>query len=206
MPSRIQALLFDLGGVVVEIDFGRAPHAWQSLSQLPLDEIRRAFSFDVPYERHERGEIAAAEYFAHLRAILKLQGSDAQIAEGWNAILIAEIRETLEMIRSVRNKVPCYALTNANALHQGTWAARFPAIERSFDRIFASHEIGFRKPEKRAFEHVAAAIGVPLESILFFDDLPENVKGARAAGLQAVLVRGPGDVRDALRREGMIPL
>jgi len=200
----VRALLFDLGGVVVDIDFDLAFRQWQSLTQLSFGEIKKTFAFDDPYARHERGEIAAAEYFAHLRSVLKLQGSDARIAEGWNAIFIREIPATLELIQSVRAAVPCYAFTNTNPTHQGAWTAVAPRVLHSFDRIFASHEIGLRKPEKRAFEHIAAAIGVPLESILFFDDLDENVEGARAAGLQAVLVRGPADVRDALRREGMI--
>ena len=203
MP-KVQALLFDLGGVVIEIDFERAFLAWQSISALSLDEIRQAFAFDAPYERHERGEIAAAKYFSHLRAVLKLQGSDARIAACWNAIFVREIPETMAMIRSVRSVVPCYAFTNTNATHQGAWSALVPQTLTSFDRIFSSHEIGLRKPEKRAFEYIAASIGVPLPSILFFDDLLENVDGARAAGLKAVLVRGPRDVRDALLQEGMI--
>ena len=205
VESRIEALLFDLGGVVIDIDFERAFRGWQSISQLSLEEIKFAFKFDAPYERHERGEITAAGYFAHLRAVLKLQGSEARIAECWNSIFVGEIPETLEMIRSVRAVVPCYAFTNTNPTHQGAWTAVAPRLVQSFDRVFASHEIGLRKPEKRAFEYIAAAIGVSLPSILFFDDLPENVEGARAAGLKTVHVRGPGDVRDALRREGMIP-
>ena len=203
--SGIQALLFDLGGVVVDIDFDIAFRKWQSISRLSFDEIKQAFTFDIPYAKHERGEIDAAEYFAHLRAVLKLRGSDARIAECWNAIFVREIPETLEMVRAARAVVPCYAFTNTNATHQKAWTAVAPGVLQSFDRIFASHEIGLRKPEKRAFEHIAASIGVPLPSILFFDDLLENVEGARAAGLKAVHVRGPGDVRDALRREGMIP-
>ena len=204
MP-KVQALLFDLGGVVIEIDFERGFVACQSISALSLDEIRQAFAFDAPYKRHERGEIAAAEYFSHLRAVLKLEGSDARIAECWNAIFVREIPKTLELIRSARAVVPCYAFTNTNATHQGAWSALVPQVLTSFDRIFASHEIGLRKPEKQAFDHIAAAIGVPLPSILFFDDLLENVEGAAAAGLKTVHVRSPGDVRDALRREGMIP-
>lgn len=204
VESKIKALLFDLGGVVIDIDFERAFRGWQSISQLSFDEIRRAFKFDTPYEKHERGEIAWPEYLVHLRAVLKLEGSDAEIVEGWNTIFVREIRETLELIRSVRAVVPCYAFTNTNPTHQGAWTAMAPGVVQSFDRVFASHEIGLRKPEKRAFEHIAAAIGVPPSSILFFDDLLENVEGARAAGLMAVHVRGPADVRDALRQEGMI--
>ena len=204
MPARVQALLFDLGGVVIDIDFERAFRGWQSISQLSFNEIKLAFMVDAPYEKHERGEIAAAEYFGHLRAALELQGSDAQKAEGWNSIFVREISETVEMIRSIRDLVPCYAFTNKNPTHQVAWTTMAPGVVQSFDRVFTSHEIGLRKPEKRAFEHIAASIGVPPPSILFFDDLLENVDGARAAGLKAVLVCSPRDVRDALLQEGMI--
>ena len=78
----------------------------------------------------------------------------------------------------------------------------FPALVRSFDRVFASHEIGFRKPERRAFAHIAQATGIPLASMMFFDDLPANVEGAASAGLQAVHVRSPSDVRNALQAIG----
>jgi putative hydrolase of the HAD superfamily len=71
--------------------------------------------------------------------------------------------------------------------------------------VFSSHEIGRRKPERAAFEHIARVLDVPLGSILFVDDLPENVEGAQAAGLQAVLVRSPGDVRTKLEEIGVCP-
>ena len=61
-----------------------------------------------------------------------------------------------------------------------------------------SCELGRRKPERAAFEAIAAAIGVPLPRILFFDDPPVNVEGARAIGMPAVLVRSPTDVSAAL--------
>ena len=200
VTSNIKALLFDLGGVVVDIDFNRAFVHWQSISKLSLAELKATFAFDVPYQRHERGEITAAEYFAHLRDHLQLQDDPLRIAQGWNSIFIAEISETLRMIEATRAKLPCYAFTNTNATHHAAWSAKFPAVVQAFDHIFVSSEIGHRKPDRDAFEFVARTVGVPLASILFFDDTLENVEGALAAGLQAVHVHGPADVRAALQR------
>jgi glucose-1-phosphatase len=200
--SKIQVLLFDLGGVVVEIDFNRAFAHWQSISRLSLAELKATFTFDVPYQRHERGEITANEYFAHLTQHLQLQDGTARIAEGWNSIFVAEITETRRMVEAARAKLPCYAFTNTNAAHQAAWSAKFPAVVQAFDHIFVSSEIGHRKPDRSAFEFVARSLGVPMESILFFDDMLENVNGALAAGLEAVHVRGPSDVRAALQRLG----
>jgi beta-phosphoglucomutase-like phosphatase (HAD superfamily) len=67
-----------------------------------------------------------------------------------------------------------------------------------FPQVFLSFELGLRKPERAAFEAIAAAIGVPLNRIRFFDDTPASVEGARAIGMPAVLVRSPADVVTAL--------
>ncbi|MCX7174053.1 MAG: HAD family phosphatase [Proteobacteria bacterium] len=195
---KTQALLFDLGGVLIDFDFSRAFRAWQPLSRLSLGEISEAFQFDAEYEKHERGEITAFEYFDHLRAMLALEHDYHRIAQGWNSIFIGEIPETLAMAQAARTQLTCSAFTNTNVTHQVHWSAQFPMVASSLDRVFASHQIGYRKPERQAFEHVARELGVPLGSIMFFDDLPENVQGAESAGLQAVLVRSPGDVRSAL--------
>jgi putative hydrolase of the HAD superfamily len=78
------------------------------------------------------------------------------------------------------------------------WSRRYARALEPFRTVFVSCEIGKRKPEPEAFQAVAAAIGVLPQRILFFDDSPVNVEGARAAGLRAVHVRGPGDVEESL--------
>jgi glucose-1-phosphatase len=86
IPS-VSAFLFDVGGVVVDIDFRRALDCWARSSELSADELKDAFRFDQEYERHERGEMPAADYFAHLAVKLRLAGGEATAKEGWNAIL-----------------------------------------------------------------------------------------------------------------------
>ncbi|HZA87390.1 MAG TPA: HAD-IA family hydrolase, partial [Acidimicrobiales bacterium] len=86
--------------------------------------------------------------------------------------------------------------------HQAVWSQRFAEPLGIFTSTFVSSEIGHRKPERSAFEHVASMIGAPPGSILFFDDGPENVVGARDAGMQAVHVTSTDSVRIALARLG----
>jgi FMN phosphatase YigB (HAD superfamily) len=202
-PSQPQLLLFDLGGVLIDIDFNRVFRAWQPLSRLSFEQIQQRFRFDAAYEQHERGEIGAAQYFDHLASVLSLEPDHARILAGWNAIFIREIGETVEMVRAARARLPCHAFTNTNAVHQACWSELFPSVVDAVDGIFASHEMGCRKPERRAFEHIARATGVPLEAMLFFDDTLQNVEGAAAAGLRAVHVRSPADVRSALEAAGL---
>jgi HAD superfamily hydrolase (TIGR01509 family) len=193
-----KALLFDLGGVVIEIDFGRALRHWSSYSDLTPDQLRAAFGFDTAYEKHERGEIEWPQYLQHLRQTLRLTGSDEQIKEGWNAICIAEIPQTLALIGQARKRLPCYGFSNTNRTHQAHWEAAFPRVAKAFEKIFVSWELGLRKPERPAFAKVCAEMGVQAGEVLFFDDTGENVDGARVAGLRAVHVTSPVDVGAAL--------
>lgn len=202
MPTApIKALLFDLGGLLINIDFDHTLRTWSAFTPLPFLELKAAFQQDRAYQQHETGEIDAVQYFDHLRAVLKLNASDEQIAAGWNAVLRDEIAETASAIREARERLrlPCYVLTNTNPTHHAVWRQRNAQLMATFERVFVSSEIGLRKPQRAVFDFVAREVGVPPESILFFDDAMENVAGAKAAGVASVHVRGPADVRAALQ-------
>jgi glucose-1-phosphatase len=198
VPASTRALLFDLGGVVLDIDFDRALASWEPHSRLPAGRLREMFAFDEPFRQHETGRLDDASYFAHLRELLALDCDAAQVEAGFNAILVAEIRETVALLASLRGRVPCYAISNTNPAHVRHIRRAFPGLLDRFDHVFTSHEIGHRKPQPESFLHVLQAIGLPSAEVLLFDDLPPNVDAARALGLQAVLVRSPQDVRAAL--------
>lgn len=202
--SATKALLFDLGGVLVDIDFSLAIKAWSRCSALSAAELQSRFKFDEAYQRHERGEIGAPEYFAHLTRRLELTATAEEVEAGWNAIFVGEIAQTRRLVQQVRQKLSCHAFTNTNASHTQRWSVLYPEVASAFDTIFASHEIGLRKPERQAFDHICRTLQLSPDSILFFDDLAENVQAAQAAGLQAVLVRSPDDVAGALRSLGLV--
>ncbi|HEX7465210.1 MAG TPA: HAD family phosphatase [Usitatibacter sp.] len=195
----VDALLFDLGGVVMSLDWNRAFSRWAGDSGESAEALRGRFRFDAPYERHERGEIGERDYYASLREALRIELTDAQWDAGWGAIFAGEITPTVAAIAKVKGRIPVYAFSNSNAAHQRVWSRRFGAALGHFRKVFVSSDLGKRKPERAAFEAIAHAIGVPLDRILFFDDTMENVEGARAAGLRTVHVRTPQDVEDALR-------
>ncbi len=193
-----------MGGVVFEIDFERALQTWCNWTSLPIEEIQHRFEMDEAYERHERGEIGASEYFAHIRNVLELEASDSEIALGWNAIYLEEIAETVNYILAVKEKIPCFAFTNSNPTHQVFWMAAYPRAIESFHQIFVSSDLGLRKPEREAFDAIADTTGISLDKMLFFDDTEENVNGARAAGMQAIHVKAHSDVKKALVDIGVL--
>lgn len=203
-PTSVKALLFDLGGVVIDIDFERVFAHWARFSRLDPVELRARCVLDETYHRYERGETGDGEFFEHVRRRLEMDADDVQIAAGWNAIFVGQNDAVLGMIGALSARHPSYAFTNTSACHQLTWSHSYPDVVDAFRRIFSSAEMGMRKPERAAFEHVVNAIGVAPGEILFFDDMPANIDGARAAGLQTVLVREPRDVRDGLCAAGLL--
>jgi glucose-1-phosphatase len=196
----VDALLFDLGNVVIEIDFSRALTCWAAHARCEESLIRDRFRHDHAYDQHERGKIDLNAYFSALRENLGLAISDAHLRDGWNAILIGAMPGISDLLASAAERFPLYAFTNSNPEHQKCLSDRFADLLRPFKQIFVSSDIGLRKPEPDAYRHVVDVIGVPAARILFFDDLIENVEGARACGLQAVHVRTSSDVRDTLSR------
>jgi len=199
-PPPISALLFDLGGVLIEIDFERVFSAWAEFSRLPLAEIRRRFSVDAAYEDHERGEMDGPSYLRHIRQLLEIDAPEQALHDAWNAVFIGRIEPTVALVKTVREHLPCFVFTNSNELHQQTWAAAYPDLLSMFEEVFVSSELGLRKPDSQAFAAVASRIGLTAPAILFFDDLRQNIEGARAFGMQAIHVRDPSDVRVALER------
>ena len=198
-PARVEAVVYDMGNVLVEIDFGWVIARWAALSAVAPESLAARFSHGPAYQAHERGEIGAAEYYASLRRELGVDLDDAALEEGWNAVFGPPIEPTIELVRGVAPHLPQYLFSNTNAVHHAYWARLYDGRLGPLVGHFVSHRIGRRKPERAAFEHVAREIGVPMDRVLFFDDLPANVEGARAAGMQAVVVRGTQDVATALR-------
>lgn len=204
VAAPVRAVLFDLGGVVLDFDVQRALAAWSRHSRLPLAQLRENFSIDDAYRAHETGALTDDAYFDYVRERLALECDGAVVREGWNGIFIAEIAETVRMVEAIRPGVPRYAISNTNASHIAEIQRAFPGLLARFDRVFASHEIGHRKPDAAAFEHVLREVGVPAGEVLLFDDLVANVEAARALGMQAVQVRGPEDVRNGLLACGLL--
>lgn len=199
-----RAVLFDLGGVVIDVDFARPLTVWQPHSRLSADALRAAFRQDEPYLRHETGALSPDGFLAHLREVLALDCDADTVRAGFNAMLVAEIDEAVRLLDAIRPDVRRYAISNTNAIHVAEIERAFPALLPRFDRVFVSHEIGHRKPHPEAFRHVLDAIGVPAPQALLFDDLRPNVEAARAIGMQVVQVSGPEDVRRGLAERGLL--
>jgi FMN phosphatase YigB (HAD superfamily) len=201
-PGTTEALLFDLGRVVIDIDFNKALACWAGHAGCEPAHLVGRFARDDLYQRHETGSVSDAEFFAGLRTSLGIDLTDAQFLEGWNAIFAGEMPGIGSLLRRAGTRVPLYAFSNTNSAHVEHFSQAYAEVLGHFREIFLSSAIGLRKPDAAAYDHVVRAIGVPAERIVFFDDLAENIDGARARGLTAVHVTSRDDVAQALAALG----
>jgi putative hydrolase of the HAD superfamily len=202
-PGTADALLFDLGRVVLDIDFNKALACWAGHAGCEPADLVRRFGRDDIYQRHEKGEISDAEFFAGLREALDIGLSDAQFLQGWNAIFTGEMPGIAPLLARAAKRLPLYVFSNTNGAHVEHFSQAYADVLGHFREIFLSSSIGLRKPDAEAYDHVVKAIGVPAGRIVFFDDLAENIEGARARGLTAVHVTSPDAVAEALAALGL---
>lgn len=202
-PGSADALLFDLGRVVIDFDVQRTAEHWAAQAGCAPADIAARFVRDDFFWSYETGEIGDDEFFSGLRTSLGVDLSNEQLLEGWNATFTGEMPEIASFLARAARHLPLYAFSNTNAAHVAHFSRHHGEVLRHFREIFLSSTIGLRKPHAQAYDHVLAAMGAPAGRIVFFDDMIENVEGAKARGLQAVHVTSTADVANALASLGI---
>ena len=192
--NDIRAVIFDLGNVLIDIDFLRCARIWSEHSGLPAQTLVSRFRIDTAYRAFECGELNAAEYYDALRRQLGINLPDAALRKGWNAVIRDEKPGIRTIVKRLARRFPLYILTNTNPEHEMIWASAHKELLSYFQKIFISSRMGCRKPDTVIYQTVARSIGWPCSRILFFDDAEENVESARQTGMQAIHVDSTGTI------------
>src|SRR5947209_7698777 len=145
-PGSADALLFDLGRVVLDIDFNRTLACWAAHAGCEPAHLLGRFALDDIYKRHEKGEISDVDFFSALRGSLGVKLSDAQFIEGWNAIFTGEMPGVAPMLARAAERLPLYAFSNTNGAHVEHFSKAYADILGHFRELFLSSTIGLRKP------------------------------------------------------------
>jgi glucose-1-phosphatase len=202
-PGDADALLFDLGRVVIDIDLTKALACWAGHAGCAPSDIAARYAADEVYFDHERGKVSDEAFFDNLRRRLGITITDEQFLEGWNSIFAGEMEGIGPLLERASQHLPLYAFSNTNRAHVASFTKTYAEVLKHFREVYLSSTIGLRKPDAEAFDHVVNAMGVPASRIVFFDDLADNIKGARASGLRAVHVTSTRDIADALMELGI---
>lgn len=193
----IKNIIFDLGGVILNLDNKRTEDAFTSLG---VKDFRSYFGHGHAsdfFREYEVGRISDRQFIDSIRELTGISVSDEAIVNGWNALLLDFPPERIQLLKQLRRNYRLFLFSNTNALHmasfQKTYADTFGggSLEDHFERTYYSHLLGMRKPDKESFEYILRENELDPGETMFVDDAIINVEGAEQVGLKGLFLR-PG--------------
>ncbi len=194
----MKTLLFDFGGVLVDLDQARCVKAFDRIG-FDVRPFLGTFVQSGILSALERGQATVPEFCDQMRQATGLNHlTDEQITDAWRQYLVGVPAERLELLLKIGHHYPVCLLSNTNEIHwamarDGYFRYKGHCVNDFFKKIFLSYEMGMEKPAPEIFEAVVKEIGCPAEDIIFFDDSAENAKAAISCGLQARVAPANGE-------------
>ena len=195
----IANIIFDLGGVVIDLDRDRAVRALDSLGIKDASKLLGEYEQKGPFLQLETGEITAAQLYDLLLPLCKEGTTSTHLQDAFEEFLVAIPRERLETIRRLREAgYKTFVLSNTNPIMYNHWIDRAfrqegLTINDYFDGIVTSFQERTCKPDPEIFRTVLRRYGLKGENTLMLDDSEANCNGARNTGMQAICVRKSGE-------------
>ena len=198
----IEALLFDLGKVLVDFDFGRGIQKFSARSVLPRQEFEPIVLDPAWVRPYESGQITTAEFYAHLSDKGKLQMSIDEFDEAWSSVFLPGTIVPERLLASLKASYPLILVSNTNESHARFIASHYSVFEY-FDHKIMSHEVGSLKPDRKIYDAAIAASGKQPGALFFTDDRLENIEMALQLGIRAHQFRSVPELVNALQNEGV---
>lgn len=201
--NPIRVVLFDVGGVLVELSGVPTMLAWMGDRHSPED-LWKIWLTSPVVRAFETGRTTPESFADQLIAEMALPVGRKQLLEEFTSWPRGLFPGALDLVARVPRRYTRATLCNSNALH---WPRMMNELrlDQAFDHHFASHLLGKIKPDEEAFQHVTATLGCVAEEVLFLDDNQLNVAAAERVGMSAVRVKGPTEAEQALVEAGILP-
>ena len=184
-PHRPKAVVFDLGNVLLDFDYGKTVQRIKDKCKMSEAELRKVFSASPLFDKFEHGHMTSDEYFAEIQRITCYGGTFNEFAQFFGDIF-TEAPQMLAWNEELRRKkIPRYILSNTNDLSIRFIKKRFPFFNE-FDGYVFSHEHRVMKPATRIYEVIEEISGLRGADLFYIDDREENIHAAAARGWQAV--------------------
>ena len=189
--DNVKNIIFDLGGVIMDIDVKQTLNAF---SRLGIKNIHEFFGHGFAasfFSDHEAGRISDEEFLKEIKKLLTGELADEAVIEAWNALLLKFPPERIALIKELKSSYRLFLFSNTNAIHHEKFSQIYREsfsgeLEDLFEKAYFSHVLGHRKPETGGFELILKENGLDPEKTLFVDDALMNVEGAIKAGLKGL--------------------
>jgi glucose-1-phosphatase len=202
LANGIEVVVFDLGGVLVELHGMSTMLGWLD-NRLSADEFWSLWLSSPVVRQFESGRATPDEFADQIIRDLALPVGKPEFLAAFTSWAAGLYPGALELVRSVPQRFKRVTLCNTSVLHWPRLMTEFE-LEHAFDHHFASHLTGRIKPDAEAFDHVVETLGSRPSAVFFLDDNALNVDAAKRSGMNAVRVRGPVEARHALIEAGIV--
>lgn len=200
----IKNIIFDLGGVLLDIDFNKTREAFIRSGVGNFDDYFQQSHSNPLFADLEKGLITPAEFYDLFRSGTGLAITDAEIIANWNALLGSYRPSSLSMLITLKEKYRLFLFSNTNLIHYEAFVSIFEAqfaeqkFHAYFEKAYYSHEMNYRKPDPASFLFITTENNLLPEETLFIDDTFKNIEGAKAAGLQTLWLENGMLIEEAL--------
>lgn len=185
----IKNVIFDLGGVILNIDYHLTINAFKRMGVENFDKLFSQAQQNGIFDRLDKGEVSPKHFRDGLRELTGLNLSDKMIDDAWNAMLLDFPSNRIDLISNVKKHYKTFLLSNTNAIHfdeynlllERTFGVK--GLSFIFDKEYYSHLIGMRKPDTEVFEHILRENRLIPQETLFIDDSIQHVESAKKLGI-----------------------
>ena len=194
MNASIKNIIFDFGGVILNIDYKLTENAFAKLGLKEFDTIYSQTTQKELFDVFEKGLISPADFRGEIKKFINEGVDDLQIDEAWNAMLLDLPEERIQLLFQLKKKYQIFLLSNTNEIHFNTFSSYMQSkfnqdvFSDLFDKPYFSHKVKMRKPDAEIFELVLKENNLKKDETLFIDDSIQHIEGAKKVGLNAILL------------------
>lgn len=205
----IRNIIFDLGGVIINLDMPATARAFRALGMTDFDLHYTQAKQSGLFDAFDKGKISPQDFRDGLKPHLPAHTTDAQIDEAWNAMLLDIPVKRLEELNELKKNYRLFLLSNTNEIHVTAFSAYmqrtfgFSDFSGYFENAYYSCRIGMRKPDKEIFDFVLTENKLLPSETLFIDDSVQHVEGARLSGIRSELLLPGTEFRELLNAAGL---
>jgi len=192
--DQIKNIIFDLGAVLFSIDHSLTIKSFESLGINDFTSFFSKKKQDPIFDQYEQGEVSTSQFLQKIKEHLPKSTSNNDIVKAWNSMLLSFPITSIELLKGLRSNYRLFLLSNTNALHYSGFhdiiykQHGLSGLESFFEKVYYSHLIGMRKPDKKVFKFVLEENKLISSETLFIDDTLQHVKGAEEIGIHGKLL------------------
>lgn len=199
-----KAIIFDLGGVLINLDFHLTKQAFIDLGLPPFETLYSAAQQETLFNNYEMGRISSADFIAALQKLITTDVEEMQLIKAWNAMLLDFPIERLQLLKELSKNYQLFLLSNTNAIHLdaiSTYLKQTYAIslDNYFHKAYYSFKVGIRKPDKEIFKLVLEENKLQPTETLFIDDTMQHINSAKQLGIDTIWLQPTNTILDILQ-------